>query len=249
MSRAALCLLVPLLVLLLTGQPAAGAGSSPADDLLLTLLRARGRQGRAQRLGQPGQQLLGDGERRLLDALVAEHTEGEQRAYGSVTSKIPFRQWIYESGQFLPTCAPQQVCSTAYPRLQRTNPQCVCPRDSPRCSPLLTADDGHTVPLVTDQSLGALTSVKTCESNDEIRECSGDDWALLAVQNTRSGKSNFLVICRCPADGSLDGPLQHQMPAYAHVPTVRVYGMLCRRTKHQYHHYRYRRGAAPGGDE
>ena len=81
-------LLAPLLSLLLVGQPAAGASSSPADDLLLTLLGARGRQGRAQRFGQPDQQRLGDGEQRLLDALLADHVTGEQRAYGSVTSKV-----------------------------------------------------------------------------------------------------------------------------------------------------------------
>ncbi|XP_037082383.1 uncharacterized protein LOC119103036 [Pollicipes pollicipes] len=148
---------------------------------------------------------------------------------------------MHQSGQFLPTCAPQQVCSTVYPRLQRTWPQCVCPRGSPRCSPITLTTDNHSVQLVTDASLGALTSVKTCETNQDIRECDDKDWALLAVQSTRSGKANYLVICRCPPDGSLEGPLQHNVPKYAHVPTIRIYGMLCRR-QHHYHH-RYRRHA------
>lgn len=45
----------------------------------------------------------------------------------------------------------------------------------------------------------AITLAKTCESTTEMRECrSPRDWSLLALQNTRTGKSHYLVICRCP---------------------------------------------------
>lgn len=45
----------------------------------------------------------------------------------------------------------------------------------------------------------ALTLVKTCEPVAEMRECRAPrDWSLLALQNTRTGKSHYLVICRCP---------------------------------------------------
>jgi len=42
------------------------------------------------------------------------------------------------------------------------------------------------------------TLLKTCENTREIRECRRpQDWALLALQNIRSGKSQYLVICHC----------------------------------------------------
>ena len=45
----------------------------------------------------------------------------------------------------------------------------------------------------------ALTLVKTCEPVAEMRECRAPrDWSLLALQNIRTGKSHYLVICRCP---------------------------------------------------
>lgn len=48
-------------------------------------------------------------------------------------------------------------------------------------------------------SLQAITLAKTCEPTTEMRECrSPRDWSLLALQNTRTGKSHYLVICRCP---------------------------------------------------
>lgn len=41
--------------------------------------------------------------------------------------------------------------------------------------------------------------VKTCEPVAEMRECRiPRDWSLLALQNVRTGKSHYLVICRCP---------------------------------------------------
>lgn len=45
----------------------------------------------------------------------------------------------------------------------------------------------------------AVTLVKTCEAVTEMRECRAPrDWSLLALQNIRTGKSHYLVICRCP---------------------------------------------------
>jgi hypothetical protein len=45
----------------------------------------------------------------------------------------------------------------------------------------------------------ALTLVKTCEPVADMRECRAPrDWSLLALQNIRTGKSHYLVICRCP---------------------------------------------------
>ena len=42
------------------------------------------------------------------------------------------------------------------------------------------------------------TLVKTCEDTKQIRQCrSPQDWALLALQNIRTGKSQYLVICHC----------------------------------------------------
>lgn len=41
--------------------------------------------------------------------------------------------------------------------------------------------------------------MKTCEPVAEMRECRiPRDWSLLALQNVRTGKSHYLVICRCP---------------------------------------------------
>ncbi|XP_014600272.1 PREDICTED: uncharacterized protein LOC106784841 [Polistes canadensis] len=74
----------------------------------------------------------------------------------------------------------------------------------------------------------ALTLVKTCEPVAEMRECRAPrDWSLLALQNTRTGKSHYLVICRCPDSNILEGPMSHDQPTYASVPGIRVYGMMC----------------------
>ncbi|KAF0308696.1 hypothetical protein FJT64_020108 [Amphibalanus amphitrite] len=169
--------------------------------------------------------------RTLLDSWFQVQTTSEQRSYGVLRSRAKTRhRHSYVGGRSLPTCAPQQVCSTAYPRLQVSTAQCVCPRGSAGpCSRSLLSTDGHSVPLVTDRQKGALTTVKTCEPSGALPACLGDDWALLAVQNARTGRSNFLVVCRCPADGLLEGPLQHRQPYHAQVPIIRVYGMMCRR--------------------
>lgn len=45
----------------------------------------------------------------------------------------------------------------------------------------------------------AITLAKTCEATTEMRECRVPrDWSLLALQNVRTGKSHYLVICKCP---------------------------------------------------
>ncbi|XP_059490183.1 uncharacterized protein LOC132205248 [Neocloeon triangulifer] len=138
----------------------------------------------------------------------------------------PHNQHVY----LLPECAIQQVCNAVYVRLNYTQPLCACPtghRDP--CSASLRSDDLHTTELITDKRLGKpLTLVKTCEPVAEMRECRAPrDWSLLALQNVRTGKSHYLVICRCPGDNALEGPMSHDQPTYASVPGIRVFGMMC----------------------
>ncbi|XP_012216134.1 uncharacterized protein dsx-c73A [Linepithema humile] len=137
----------------------------------------------------------------------------------------PHNQHIY----LLPECAVQQVCNAVYVRLNFTQPLCACPgRYRDPCSASLDSDDLHTTELVTDPRTKALTLVKTCEPVAEMRECRGSrDWSLLALQNVRTGKSHYLVICRCPDTNILEGPMSHDQPTYASVPGIRVYGMMC----------------------
>ncbi|KAJ4445558.1 hypothetical protein ANN_12238 [Periplaneta americana] len=108
----------------------------------------------------------------------------------------PHNQHIY----LLPECAIQQVCNAVYVRLNFTQPLCACPsRYREPCSASINTDDLHTTELVTDPRGKALTLVKTCEPVAEMRECRAPrDWSLLALQNIRTGKSHYLVICRCP---------------------------------------------------
>lgn len=73
-----------------------------------------------------------------------------------------------------------------------------------------------------------MTLAKTCEATTEMRECRAPrDWSLLALQNIRTGKSHYLVICRCPDNFHLEGPMAHDQPTYASVPGIRVFGMMC----------------------
>lgn len=52
-----------------------------------------------------------------------------------------------------------------------------------------------------------LTLVKTCEPVADMRICRlPRDWSLLALQNIRTGKSHYLVICRCPETSVLGTP-------------------------------------------
>ncbi|CAG4943873.1 unnamed protein product [Parnassius apollo] len=141
----------------------------------------------------------------------------------------PHNQHIY----LLPECAIQQVCNAVYVRLNYTQPLCACPaRYRDPCSASLNADDLHTTRLTTDSkkkyAKKAVTLVKTCEAVSEMRECRAPrDWSLLALQNIRTGKSHYLVICRCPETHILEGPMTHDQPTYASVPGIRVYGMMC----------------------
>ncbi|XP_063215707.1 uncharacterized protein LOC134527189 [Bacillus rossius redtenbacheri] len=143
----------------------------------------------------------------------------------------PHNEHIY----LLPECAVQQVCNAVYVRLNMTQPLCACAsRHRDPCSASTNSDDQHTTELVTDSSGKALTLVKTCEAAAEMRDCRlPRDWSLLALQNVRTGKSHYLVVCRCPASGVLEGPISHDQPTYASVPGIRVYGMVClpRRTR------------------
>ncbi|KOB72099.1 Uncharacterized protein OBRU01_12730, partial [Operophtera brumata] len=117
----------------------------------------------------------------------------------------PHNQHIY----LLPECAIQQVCNAVYVRLNYTQPLCACPaRYRDPCSASLNADDLHTTRLTSDSkkryASKAVTLVKTCEAVTEMRECRASrDWSLLALQNIRTGKSHYLVICRCSENNVL----------------------------------------------
>ena len=84
---------------------------------------------------------------------------------------------------------------------------------------------------VTDHNvsiLQVLTLAKTCEEVPSIRLCEKNrDWSILALQNIRTGKAHYLIICTCPPSGVLEGPLAQTGAPYAKVPGIRVYGMLC----------------------
>ncbi|KAF7287777.1 hypothetical protein GWI33_003409 [Rhynchophorus ferrugineus] len=138
----------------------------------------------------------------------------------------PHNQHIY----LLPECAIQQVCNAVYVRLNWTQPLCACPsRYRDPCSASLNSDDLHTTELsINRRSRKAVTLVKTCEPTNEMRICRAPrDWSLLALQNIRTGKSHYLVICRCSDNSVLEGPMSHDQPTYASVPGIRVYGMMC----------------------
>ncbi|EAT47894.1 AAEL001026-PA [Aedes aegypti] len=96
------------------------------------------------------------------------------------------------------------------------------------CSASLNEDDNHTIKLVGNAQRKAVTLAKTCENTNELRECRAPkDWSILALQNSRTGKSHYLVICKCPPHYRLEGPLAHDQPTYAGLPGINVYGMLC----------------------
>lgn len=137
----------------------------------------------------------------------------------------PHNQHMY----LLPECAVQQVCSAVYVRLNYTQPLCACPsRYREPCSASLNSDDLHTTELSVDSKGKVLTLVKTCEPVKDMRLCRAPrDWSLLALQNVRTGKSHYLVICHCPETSILEGPTTHDQPTYASVPGIKVYGMVC----------------------
>jgi len=136
----------------------------------------------------------------------------------------PHNQHIFS----LPECASQQVCNAVYLRLNFSTPLCACPAEGDPCSASTLADDGHSLRFEADKTGEVLTLAKTCEMTEDIRYCSNNkDWSILALQNIRTGKAHYLVICQCPKESSLEGPLAQTGAPYARVPGIRVYGMLC----------------------
>ncbi|KAK4292498.1 hypothetical protein Pmani_034733 [Petrolisthes manimaculis] len=156
------------------------------------------------------------------------HTSHNSRQAGKESLHYhfyPHNQHLFQ----LPECATQQVCNAVYKRLNFTQPLCQCPSRSDPCSASLNTNDERSIEL----SMGGPTSrattvIKTCEPVWSVRECrTPRDWSILALQNTRTGKAHYLVICKCPQAAKLDGPLNHDQPSYAQVPGIRVYGMMC----------------------
>lgn len=75
----------------------------------------------------------------------------------------------------------------------------LCYRYRDPCSASLNDDDNHTIKLIGNENKKAITLAKTCEQTNELRDCRAPrDWSILALQNTRTGKSHYLVICKCP---------------------------------------------------
>lgn len=147
----------------------------------------------------------------------------------------PHNQHLY----LLPECTTQQVCNLVYTRFNFSQPLCACPdRFQGPCSASISKNDQHTLEVVMKNrkkndrlKSGPPTLIKTCEETRQIRDCrTPADWAVLALQNIRTGKSQYLVICNC-LQGELDGPMNHEQPAYARVPGIRVYGMMCNSRK------------------
>ncbi|KAK7085832.1 hypothetical protein SK128_006535 [Halocaridina rubra] len=137
----------------------------------------------------------------------------------------PHNQHLFK----LPECATQQVCNAVYIRLNLTQPLCACPQGTDPCSVSTLTNDERSIELkMSNTGSKAVTVIKTCEPVWSVRDCRiPRDWSILALQNTRTGKAHYLVICKCPENAQLDGPLNHDQPTYAQVPGIRVYGMMC----------------------
>jgi len=136
----------------------------------------------------------------------------------------PHNQHLFQ----LPECASQQVCNAVYLRLNFSTPLCACPEPGDPCSASTLDTDNHSLRLSADKGGKVLTLAKTCEEVPSIRVCEKNrDWSILALQNIRTGKAHYLVICTCPQSGVLEGPLAQTGAPYAKVPGIRVYGMLC----------------------
>ncbi|XP_075162226.1 doublesex cognate 73A [Haematobia irritans] len=189
---------------------------------IIDSLSNNGREEFYQQQQQANQQLQKQG---LQSGLVTKDKKPISGAKPTKYHYYPHNQHIY----LLPECAIQQVCNAVYVRLNYTQPLCACPsRYRDPCSASLNEDDQHTTKLVGDGKKKAITLAKTCEATTEMRECrSPKDWSLLALQNTRTGKSHYLVICRCPDHFKMEGPMAHDQPTYASVPGIRVFGMMC----------------------
>lgn len=78
------------------------------------------------------------------------------------------------------------------------------------CSASLNEDDNHTIKLIGNANRKAITLAKTCEQTVELRDCRAPrDWSILALQNTRTGKSHYLIICKCPPQFRLGKNFPH----------------------------------------
>nr|XP_015914566.2 uncharacterized protein LOC107444845 [Parasteatoda tepidariorum] len=130
----------------------------------------------------------------------------------------------------MPECAAQQVCNAVFMRLKFIQPLCKCPNGMKNpCSTRMHPNDGHTINLLADRDgQKTQTLVKVCEEVNLVRPCNEPhDWMLLALQNIRTGKAQYLVVCKCPTFGIMEGPVLHTQPPYARIPGISVYGMLC----------------------
>jgi len=156
--------------------------------------------------------------------LVRRETPSEKEN-ATLYHVFPHNQHLFQ----LPECASQQVCNSVYLRLNFSTPLCACPEPGDPCSASTLASDNHSLRLSADtKSKQVLTLAKTCERVENIRQCERNrDWSILALQNIRTGKAHYLVICTCPESGTLDGPIAQTGAPYAKVPGIRVYGMLC----------------------
>ena len=155
----------------------------------------------------------------------------------------------------LPECATQQVCNTLFVRMNHTQRLCECSRNYDwGCNSHPAKEDGHTIELTRRHDKKVYTQVKLCEPLASIRACkTPTDWSLLALQSERSGRSHYVVVCRCPENSLLDGPYTHNHPPYARIPgeplmpisiclylisltftdcfVFAIYGTLCRDTR------------------
>ncbi|KAK2710679.1 uncharacterized protein LOC136026662 [Artemia franciscana] len=208
--------------------------------LLLVTGRIEGRNNRQQLVdGYPEPQDI-DGTSDLLRQLtqvdneieLEDSTAFEDRDSDTDVDPKPTKYHFFPHNQhiyLLPECAAQQVCNAVYSRLNYSQPLCACPdRFNSPCSASTNINDQHTIELGLGKIPKAKTLAKTCENVSQIRPCrSPQDWALLALQNVKTGKAQYLAICRCEGKSYFEGPMSHDQPAYAHVPGIRVYGMMC----------------------
>lgn len=120
----------------------------------------------------------------------------------------------------LPECATQQVCNAIFVKMNYTLRLCECSSSfNWRCSSEPNDRDGHTIELTRKYDRSIYTQIKTCEPLKEVRPCkSPTDWTLLALQSERSGKAHYVVVCKCPAYATLEGPYTHNHPPYANIP-------------------------------
>ncbi|XP_054715090.1 uncharacterized protein LOC129224630 [Uloborus diversus] len=130
----------------------------------------------------------------------------------------------------LPECTAQQVCNAVFMRFKFVQPKCTC-RSSYKspCSTRMHPNDGHTINLLTDRDgKKTQTLVKVCEDVNTMKYCDKPhDWMLFALQNTRTGNAQYLVLCKCPSNAVMEGPVLHTKPPYVRIPGISVYGMLC----------------------